>query len=187
MDEERFRMEEQSVRDYIKLLHSQREALFAELHNVPEERLWTCPGPKEWTVGENLDHIRVIYRSTLPWLMAAWYLLKPLSKMRRKMPYQAEIDNVYLRPGFPRNAGWMWPPHYTPTRSVSLEILYQNMKRVHEETETFYLSKDPALLGHVTLWDPAIGRLNLIQALRVGIFHDELHINQIRKTLEQLG
>ena len=179
-------IEDQSVCDYINQLHSQREALYAELQNLSEELLWKQPGPKEWSVGENLDHMRVIYRSTLPLFQAAWFLLRPFAALRRKHLYVTDIDNVYLRPGFPQNVGWIWPPHYTPSQSVSLEALHLNTVKMHTDVEKFYLSKDPTLLGHVILWDPAIGRLNLIQALRVGIYHDELHVVQIRKTLKAL-
>jgi hypothetical protein len=39
------------------------------------------------------------------------------------------------------------------------------------------------LLGHATVWDPAIGKLNLIQVLRVGAHHDEHHVETIRQLL----
>jgi hypothetical protein len=52
---------------------------------------------------------------------------------------------------------------------------------------TFFAPKAPELLGHVVLYDPVSGWLNLIQSLRVGIYHDELHFEEIRSHLRRLA
>ncbi len=56
----------------------------------------------------------------------------------------------------------------------------------HQEMRKFYAEKDPDYLGHVSLWDPAMGWLNLIRALRVGLYHDELHVEQIQDVLQRI-
>ena len=94
-----------------------------------------------------------------------------------------EDENVYLRPDFPMNVGWLWPPRHTPGRPVSLDRLQMELSEVHSRIERFYNSKDPAQLGNLPLWDPAIGSLNMIQALRVGLYHDQLHYDHIRSLL----
>jgi hypothetical protein len=52
----------------------------------------------------------------------------------------------------------------------------ENLTSVHQDVKEFYIGKEPALLGHINLWDPVLGWLNLIRALRVGLYHDDLHI-----------
>jgi hypothetical protein len=174
------------VNQILDLMDSQRERLFSDLDNISESNLWLRASPGEWSIGENLDHLRVIYASTLPILKIAWNVFYPLARLRSGNPYLDEIDNVYHRPGFPQKVGWLWPPRYTPTNRVSREILYDGLRAVHARTRAFYFGKAPDVLGHVPLWDPAIGRLNLTQALRVGVYHDEVHIESIREQMNNL-
>jgi hypothetical protein len=134
-------------------------------------------------VGENLDHARVIYASWLPWFQAFYALLKPWAVLRRDRPYAVEIDDVYRRPNFPQYVGWLLPPRNTPDHPAPLEELYENTSNVHHRIEEFYLARPEPLLGHVVLCDPLIGLLNLIQALQVGLYHDELHYESIRHIL----
>ncbi len=42
-------------------------------------------------------------------------------------------------------------------------------------------------MGALNVYDPAIGWLNLIQALGVGIYHEEHHFRQIRKLYSARG
>lgn len=179
-------MPEAAISDYLTLMHAQREGCFQLLANIGETTLWQKPGQKEWSIGENLDHLRVIYASTFRLLKGAYRLLRPIASLRRARPYQVEIDNVYRRPGFPQNVGWMWPPKYTPSTPVALSVLYDNLLNEHRIVEAFYTGHPADLLGHIVVWDPAIGTLNLIQALRVGIYHDEMHYQQISETLAKL-
>jgi hypothetical protein len=45
----------------------------------------------------------------------------------------------------------------------------------------FYTGKDPDLIGNIYAYDPAIGVVNLITALKVGIDHDQLHYDDVLK------
>ncbi len=174
---------ESNVKQILSLMDRQRYSLFADLAGITNEQLWFRVGPAEWSIGENVDHLRAIYTSMLPLFRAAWAVLHPLARLRRRLPYQVEIDNVYHRPGFPQKVGWMWPPRYTPARPVPLSALREGVEGIQAQVRAFYRSKEPDLLGHVVLWDPAIGVLNLIQALRVGVYHDEVHIASIREMM----
>ncbi len=172
-----------AVAQILDLMIHQRDGLFSDLEGITNEQLWYRSGLGVWSIGENIDHMRVIYASTLPWFQAAWAVFQPLVRLRRKRPYPVEIDNVYHRPDFPQKVGWLWPPHYTPSHPVRLDTLRVGVEAINAKTCAFYRSKDPDLLGHIVLWDPAIGMLNLIQALRVGVYHDEVHIASIRAML----
>lgn len=178
---------ENIILTYFEMMDRQRDMLFNVLDGLGEEELWQRPTPEEWSIGENLDHLRVINSSTLTLFKFTWTLLLPLAKLQRNKPYQTDIDNVYKRQGFPLNTGWIWSPKYTPNKPTSLQDLMGNLTNVHQDVKEFYIGKELDLLGHVSLWDPVMGWLNLIRALRVGLYHDGLHIEQIQDTLKRVG
>lgn len=175
------------LREYLDLMDAQREGVFSRLENITHDELWHRPGQNNWSIGENIDHLRVIYVSTLNLFNIAWILLYPLAYLCREKPFQADIDNVYRRPGFPQNVGWIWPPKYTPIYPVSLTDLKRGLIQTHGQVRTFFTGKQPEVLGNLPLYDPAIGRINMIQALRVGIYHDELHFSEIQSRLNPIG
>jgi hypothetical protein len=50
---------------------------------------------------------------------------------------------------------------------------------VHGRLRVFYTGKDPDVLGNIYAYDPAIGVMNLITGLKVGIDHDQLHYDDL--------
>jgi hypothetical protein len=170
-------------------MHAQRVALFAALAGVPEERLWARAAPKKWSPGEHLDHTRVLNRSfrrllTLAWpVVSPWPALVPAARRRLERPYPIDIDDVYQRPNMPSWVGFLWSPKRTPSRPAPLAELERALAEEHAAIESFYAGKPEPLLGHIALWDPAIGRLNLVQVLRVGVHHDQHHYQAVRRLL----
>ena len=177
---------EDIVSEYLAMMDLQWERLFADLEGLDQDMLWQRQAEDVWSIGENLDHLRAINSRTLSIFKISWVLLFSWAKLRYDKPYQTEIDNVYKRPGFPLNTGWIWSPKDTPSKPTSLAVLEENLSAIHQEMRKFYAEKDLDYLGHVSLWDPAMGLLNLIQALRVGLYHDELHVNQIQDVLQRI-
>ena len=177
---------EDIVSNYLAMMDLQRDGLFADLEELDQDAVWLRPAEDEWSIGENLDHLRVITSRTLSVFKVSWVLLFSWAKLRYDKPYQTGIDNVYKRPGFPLNTGWIWSPKYKPGKPTSLAVLEENLADIHLEMRKFYDGKDPDYLGHVSLWDPAMGWLNLIRALRVGLYHDELHVEQIQDVLQRI-
>ena len=174
------------IHEYLDLMDRQRETTMKALEGMPEAFLWDCPQSGGWCIGEILDQTRVLNASTLPILRFSWFLSRGLAEIRRSKPYATDIDNVYTRPGFPMNSGWMWAPKRTAKKPASLVDLSQSLAHVHAQYRAFYALKDPDILGHITLFDPAIGRLNLIQALRVGLYHDQLHYEDALKLADEI-
>ena len=174
------------IATYLEMMDHQREQLFADLGGLSEGALWQRPAENDWSIGENLDHLRVINSSTLTLYKITWILLLPLAKLRYDKPYRVDIDNVYKRPGFPLKTGWIWSQKYTPGKPTSLEVLKAYLTDTHQKVRDFFTGKDPDYLGHVSLYDPALGWLNLIRALRVGVYHDELHVEQIQTVLQRI-
>lgn len=82
---------------------------------------------------------------------------RPFAYLRRKRAYEVTIDDVYRRPNFPMQVGWLWPPYYKLERPASRELLYANLVERHQALTNFFAPKAQELLGHVLLFDPVIG------------------------------
>lgn len=178
-----------AVAAHLARTHAQREALFEVLAGVPEDRLWVRPAPRKWSPGEHLDPTRVWHRSfrrllTLAWpIVSPWPTLVPAARRRWERPYPTDIDDVYQRPSMPSWVGFLWPPRRTPARPAPLAELQQVLADEQHAIERFFASKPEPLLGHLSLWDPAIGRLSLVRVLRVGVHHDQHHYRAVRRLL----
>jgi hypothetical protein len=170
---------------YLDLLDAQREAIFAELRGAKlRDALWRRPQPQAWSMGEHLDHAAILLRSFRRLLRILWPLQAPYARLRRARPYVADIDDVYARPNFPLNVGWMWPPKYNAQRPTDLTALYAQTAVEHQAIRAFFSGKDEWTMGNFYLYDPAIGWLNMVQMLRVGVHHDEHHFQQVRQILQ---
>ena len=174
-------MQKKVLNEYLNLLDSQREAIFTKISGVETSILWQRPAEKEWSMGENLDHGRILLKSFRRLLTIFWPVFMPYARLKRHQHYEVYIDDVYERPGFPLNVGWIFPSKFNTDNPVSLEHLSELYINEHLAIRKFYENKQEDLLGNLNVYDPAIGWINLIQALRVGIHHDEHHFRQVRK------
>ncbi len=174
------------VTDYLDLLDSQREAAFALLAGLDADRLWQRPAPKEWCLGEILDHNYLLIASTVPYVKFAWRVQRHRAEKHRLQPCVTEIEDPYRKPSFPMWVGFLWQQRYTPRRRVALEKLFAENRDLHAAVRTFYADKDPALLGNTFLYDPLFGWINLIVTLRIGIYHDQLHFDDVFKRMSTL-
>ena len=171
------------VAAHLERMHAQREELFAAIEGVSDDELWARPNPKKWSAGEHLDHTRVLNRAFRRLFAFAWPVLSPWARRRAGRPYATDIDDVYERPGMPLWVGFLWPPQRTPARPCGLGELHLALREEHEAVARFYADKPEPVLRHVVVWDPAIGRINLIQGLRVGVHHDLHHDRIVRRML----
>jgi hypothetical protein len=171
---------------YLDLLDQQTEEAFQSLKGLSEAKIWQRLMPDEWCIGEILDHTRAIHSSVLPLLRVAWFFGRSLAQFRQRLPYPVEIDDVYHRQSFPMNAGWIWPPKYTPNKPAPLATLRRSIHEIHQKYRRFYEGKNPNLLGHIRIYDPVLGRMNLILVLRVGVYHDQLHFQDVIKLAAEL-
>lgn len=169
------------VDTYLDLLDAQREAAFAALDAVSDEQIWQRPAPKEWCIGEILNHNTLVIASILPFVRFAWWAFRWWGRLRRGRPYQTDTHDVYREETFPMWVGFVWTPRHNPRRPVPLEQLKAETRGLHQQVRDFYTGKDEAVLGHVSLYDPLIGSLNLIVCLRVGLYHDQLHYDDVIK------
>ncbi len=174
------------VKKYLDLLDAQRESAFAALDGLTEFQVWLRPEPKEWCLGEILDHNYLLIASTLPIVRLAWRLQHRTAHRKRSKPYPTEIEDPYHKASFPMWVGFLWKPRSNPRKPTSLEKVMDENRILHAAVRSFYEGKDPDLLGHVHVFDPLFGFINLIVTLRIGIYHDQLHFDDVLKRVAVL-
>jgi hypothetical protein len=167
------------VEAYLDMLDTQRETALAALVGLTEGQIWQRLAPKEWCIGEILNHNYLLIASTLPLVRLAWRLLHWAGVRRRAKPYRTEIPDLYRSGRFPMWVGFLWTPRHTPGQPVPLETLAVELRGLHRQVRAFYAGNDEAILGHIYLYDPLFGFLNLIVTLRLGIYHDQLHYEDV--------
>jgi hypothetical protein len=167
------------VDTYLDLLDSQRETVFSSLVGLREQQIWQRPSPGEWSIGEILNHNYLLFASTMPYVRFAWRYWGWYGLRRKDRPYKTEIPDLYRTGKFPMWVGFLWKPRYNAKKTVSLVHLQKELRDLHREVRVFYAGKDEALLGNVYLYDPYFGCLNLILTLRLGIYHDQLHFDDV--------
>ena len=171
----------QSIQTYLNLMDSQRESVFAVLDGLTDAQLWERPAPKEWSIGEILDHNYLLFSSFYPMVKGIWQWLGWYGRSRRTRPYVTEIADLYRDPKFPQWVGFMWTPRFNLRKPVSLEQLKTELRDLHANVRKFYEGKDEDVLGNLYLYDPLFGWCNLIVTLRIGIYHDQLHFDDVIK------
>lgn len=173
------------VPQYLDLLDSQRETAFVALEGLTDSQLWQRPAPKEWSIGEILDHNYLLIASSYPMVKWIWKLNGWYGRLRRKRPYGTEIPDLYRDSKFPQWVGFLWTPRYNTRKPVSFEQLKSEVRTLHKNIRQFYEGKEEDVLGNLYLYDPLFGWCNLIVTLRIGIYHDQLHYDDVIKQAAQ--
>lgn len=178
------------ISQYLDLLDEQRETAFQSLEGLTEAQIWQRPEPGEWCIGEILNHNRLLFDSFFPMVRFVWRFFSWTVKLWRNRDYRTNVEDPYRKKSFPMWVGFLWTPKYTPERPVPLVVLQEELRSEHQRVRQFYEGKPEDLLGNVILFDPLIGFVNLITALQIGIYHDQLHyedVIQMAETLRELG
>lgn len=173
------------VSDYLNLMDSQRESIFTALGRITVDQLWKPPAPKEWSIGQLLNHNYLLFSSTMPYVKLIWKYFHDRGERHRQRPYQAKINDVYREPRFPMWVGFLWRPRHSERNPVPFDQLKMEVRGLHSEVRAFYEDKDEDVLGNVFIYDPLFGRMNLIVTLRIGIYHDQLHYDDIHKMINK--
>jgi hypothetical protein len=167
------------IERYLDLLDEQRGAIFNELGSLSDGVLWYRPAPRVWSIGEHLDHSRVV-NCFLRRLMIVYYpLASVFARPFRHRPYNAEIAKL-KPPSYPKSGGRIFPPKYSPRRPVSMDFLQEVLRAEHAAYRHFYTTRDEQFLGHSLLADPLIGTFNLVQLLAIQAYHDAHHYERVR-------
>ncbi|NJN45083.1 MAG: DinB family protein [Anaerolineae bacterium] len=164
---------------YLDLLDHQRETAFNALSGITDEELWQRPGKNEWCIGEIFNHNYLLIASTIPYAKFAWKYFRWYGERNRNRPYKKDIPDYYRNEKFPMWTGFLWTPRHKPSKPVPFEQLKRELRDLHQEVRDFYEGKDEDVLGNISLYDPYFGWLNLIVSLRLGIYHDQLHYDDV--------
>lgn len=175
-----------AVPQYLDLLDSQRESAFTALVGLTDTQLWQRPAPKEWSIGEILDHNYLLLASSYPLVRWTWKLNGWYGRLRRSRPYATEIRDLYRDPKFPQWVGFLWTPRHTRRKPVPLVQLESDLRGLHVKVRKFYEGKDEDVLGNLYIYDPLFGWCNLIVTLRIGVYHDQLHYDDVIRQAAQL-
>lgn len=170
---------------YLDLLDFQRETTFAALTGITDLQLWQRPAPGQWSIGEILNHNYLLTASFYPVMLWLWKLGNWYGRIRRNRPYQTEIEDLYRSPRFPQWVGFLWTPRYNRCKPVSLEELKSKIGLIHTKMRRFYENKAEDILGNLYLYDPVFGWCNLMVTLRICIYHDQLHYEDVFKQAKQ--
>lgn len=165
---------------------AQGEDILSQLAGLTDAPLWQRPAPKEWSIGEILDHNLMVFSSFFPMVKGMWQWFGWYGCLRRNRPYQTEVVDLYRDPKFPQWVGFLWTPKYNPRKPVPLEQLKTELRDLHSNVRKFYEGKDEDVLGNLFLYDPLFGWCNLIVTLRIGIYHDQLHFDDVIKQAASL-
>ncbi|NJN80196.1 MAG: DinB family protein [Anaerolineales bacterium] len=169
------------ISTYLDLMDSQRESVFHSLEGITDSQLWQRPAPKEWSIGEILNHNHLLVASFYPAIKVIWNWLGWYGRLKRNRAYVTEIEDVYRSPKFPQWVGFLWTPRFNNHKPVSFEELKKEIRDLHTNVRKFYENKDEDVLGNLHLYDPLFGWCNLIITLRIGIYHDQLHFDDVIK------
>lgn len=172
------------VSEYLTLLDCQREAAFAALEGLSDSQFWQKPAPREWSIGEILDHNYLLIASMYPFLLWMWKWCGWYGRLRRNRPYQTGVEDLYRNPKFPHWVGFIWTPRYHTRNPVPFETLKMELRTLHAKICRFYEGRDEDVLGNLYLYDPLFGWYNLIVMLRICIYHDQLHYDDILKQVQ---
>ena len=170
-----------SILPILAKMDSQRIAAFSALDGLTDVQLWQRPAPKEWSIGEILDHNMRLFETFYPLVTTTWKWFRWYGERNRARPYSAEVEDVYRSPSFPHWVGFLWPPKHTPAKPVSLSVLRAETEAIHAKVRAFYEGKDADVLGNLYIYDPVFGWCNLIVTLRIGVYHDQLHYDDALK------
>lgn len=178
-------MEKDVLSNYLELMDSQRESTFTVLDGLANSQLWQRPAAKEWSIGEILDHNYLLFASMVTAVQWMWKLNGWYGHLRRHRPFKTEIEDLYRSPKFPHWVGFLWTPRFNTRKPVSLEMLKSEIRSLHVKVREFYESRDVDVLGNLYLYDPVFGWCNLIVTLRIGIYHDQLHYDDVVRLAAQ--
>ena len=173
--------EDRVIPEYLDLLDEQRETAFQSLEGLAADQIWQRPEPGEWCIGEILNHNRLLFHTLFPMVRFVWRFFRWTGKLWRNRKYHTDIEDPYREKSFPMWTGFIWTPKYGPENPVSIETLQEELRSEHQRVREFYEGKPEDLLGNVFLFDPLFGIFNLIVTLRIGIYHDQLHYEDVIK------
>jgi hypothetical protein len=167
------------IPQYLDLVDEQRETTFHAIEQLTEDQIWQRPEPGEWSIGEILNHTQLVSSSLLSMVSFLWRYFNWTTKLWPNRDYRTNIGDPYRKERVPMWVGFFWKPQHNPENSISFEALKAELRAQHQHIRNFYENKPESFLGNVFVFDPLFGFVNLILALRIGLYHDQLHYEDV--------
>ena len=149
-----------------------RAPVYERLSELSSDALWQKPEDGGWSFGQNLEHIYKLMRLAR-WAFKVACVGKPLAVLRRHRPYATTTTNPFISGRMPA------PPGIRPKDRSSAPIPFDRMRRnLDGELEMWRSMTGPLadnIAGHICVWDPVVGLINMHQAVVVLRFHEEHH------------
>jgi hypothetical protein len=163
----------------LQLLADSREALFASVANVSEEKARIRPAPDQWSVLDCVEHVAITEHFMLTTISTKLAPAPPFGDHGREEFFLREVANRARKIGAPDRAH---PTGRFPTLAAALEQFKQSRARSIEFVE--HCDKDlRAHTGPHPLFGPITGQEYLI----ILALHPARHAAQIREVRSELG
>ena len=183
-------MQSPTLERYFAMVQGQRESLYRRIENLPPETIWKRPASRSesggtWSVGQSLEHINKLLR-LFRWLYTAYLpIAVPIARaFFVGKPFSVEAEDFFQRdlprpPGLaPRDRSRCpWP--YARLRT-SMDGEWERTRRQLEDIPE-------ELAGHVCLWDPLTGKINMMQCLLLDYYHERRHLGFAHRLLDAWG
>ena len=159
-------------------MEAQRQPIQVAAEALSPEAVWARPEAERWSIGENLQHLKKMMGLFRRVSRVALVMERPLARVRHGRPFPIQARNVFS--GRARRAPFPIRPRRPATAQTSTALM-QDLERETHELMRLLRGEEEAVLGHVWLWDPVMGRQNLIQVVHLLALPEEHHFDILRR------
>ena len=150
-----------------------RVPIYEQMAEFSPTTLWQKPQGGGWSFGQNLEHIYKLMRLARWAFAVACVIEKPVVVLRRHRPYTTVISNLF------KSGQMTAPPGIRPKDRSSTPIPFETMRQTLDGElkawRSMAASMAEDIAGHVCVWDPVVGLINMHQAVVLLRFHEEHH------------
>ena len=170
-------MRSDTLREHFSRMEAQRQPVHDALITLPPDTLWDRPSDDRWSMGETLQHVCKMMRLFRRAAAVALLVERPFAYARRRRPYPTRSRDLFS--GRAMRAPRLIQPD-RPARPSSPAVVWGAL---HQETQRLsrrLSDEDERVLGHTWLWDPVMGRQNLLQVVDLLAIHEAHHFQIMR-------
>jgi hypothetical protein len=162
---------------HLATLARQRRPILEAVEPLSPAVLWARPRPESWSIGETLQHLARMMRLFRRFAAAALPLERPLARVLRRRPYATCSRDLFS--GRSRSAPRPLRPQ-APTEPTPPVVVVGELERETASLARLLVDEDEGVLGHVWLWDPVMGRQNMLQIVDLLGIHEAHHFRILR-------
>jgi hypothetical protein len=173
------------LQECLDTIDRQRQGVFARAQGISTEDLWQRPGNERWSIGQNLEHLTKAMQ-LFRWAFALTYPVGlPFAVAFRRKPFTSDIANPYEHRPKPVAAPLGVRPRDRRPTPLSLALLEQGLARQRDRFQVTLSGMHEAIAGHIKVWDPPVGMVNLLQLARLVAHHEAHHFRFVHDLLDR--